>query len=201
VVRPSVVGESRCINRLAWPTGKMAAKRYQGVVSRSAHLRGRGNLATDRKGKPDNLRAMGFRLYRRLRIAPGLTLNPSKRGSSDLGRRLRRACHGRHRWHRDSKPAGTGISDAAPLLRETIECDPFPLSPRVRRLRGILVKMGRPLGAGDAADVPRYHCIRRAGASAARRKKHCKRSPNLLDFRGQAVASLGWWKFEGGVIS
>ena len=36
------------------------------------------------------------------------------------------------------------------LLRETIERDRFPLSPRVKRLRGILAK----LGVGSAPAVP-----------------------------------------------
>ena len=36
------------------------------------------------------------------------------------------------------------------LLRETIERDRFPLSPRIKRLRGILVK----LGVGSVPAVP-----------------------------------------------
>ena len=45
------------------------------------------------------------------------------------------------------------------LLRETIERDRFPLSPRVKRLRGILAK----LGVGSAAPAIPYDAPKAPG--------------------------------------
>jgi hypothetical protein len=55
------------------------------------------------------------------------------------------------------------------LLRETIERDRFPLSPRVKRLRGILAK----LGVGSAAPAMPYPAPKPPGESSRslRRKR------------------------------